>query len=150
MWSRSSHQACGSVTLADQITVRARPCSSCPYRCDVPSGIWKEVEYDKLPQYDGDTIEQIENRAFQLFRCHSTPDYLCAGWVGCHDMDENLAMRFNHHRVDPKVYEYESPVPLFDSGAEAAMHGLRDLKNPSSEAYEKIAKLMRQIDNRST
>jgi hypothetical protein len=29
-----------------------KPCESCPYRKDVPSGVWSEGEYRKLPQYD--------------------------------------------------------------------------------------------------
>ena len=28
--------------------VRSQPCSSCPYRKDVPSGVWAHHEYEKL------------------------------------------------------------------------------------------------------
>lgn len=42
------------------------PCGSCPYRRDVPSGIWSEEEYDKLPQYDLPTGDQPPN----VFLCH--------------------------------------------------------------------------------
>ena len=28
------------------------PCGSCPYRQDVPSGVWAASEYEKLPAYD--------------------------------------------------------------------------------------------------
>jgi hypothetical protein len=122
-------------------TVRKRPCSSCPYRRDVPSGIWQEHEYAKLPRYDGDVPDQVMARATGLFYCHQQDRHLCAGWVGCHDMDNNLAVRLSHSDIDPAVYEYVSPVPLFASGAEAAEHGRCDLDAPSPEATRKMAQL---------
>lgn len=125
------------------ITVRKRPCPSCPYRRDVPSGIWSAEEYDKLPAYDGDVPEQVMARATGLFHCHSQPGNLCAGWAGCHDMDNNLAIRFNIRDVDPAVFDYITPVPLFASGAEAAEHGKRDLPKPGNEARRKIGQLLR-------
>ena len=127
------------------ITVRPRPCASCPYRRDVPSGIWTAEEYDKLPAYDGGTADQLAASAFALFHCHSQPASLCAGWVGCHDMDHNLAVRLNARDVDPAVHEYVSPVPLFASGAEAAEHGKRDLSDPGPEAQRKMRKLLRLV-----
>jgi hypothetical protein len=66
----------------------AHPCGSCPYR-DVPSGIWAPEEYGKLPEYDRPTAEQPT----QVFCCHQQPGRLCAGWCGCHDMAETLAVR---------------------------------------------------------
>jgi hypothetical protein len=130
------------------ITVRPRPCPSCPYRRDVPSGIWHASEYDKLPLYDLGTGEQVLARATALFHCHSQPASLCAGWVGCHDMDSNLAMRMNVRDVDPAVFEYSSPVPLFASGAEAAEHGKRDLPQPGPAARRKVQQLLRMQDAR--
>ncbi|MFD7961193.1 DUF6283 family protein [Streptomyces zaomyceticus] len=35
-----------------------RPCASCPYRRDVPSGVWSRGDYVKLPLYDGPTWTQ--------------------------------------------------------------------------------------------
>ena len=125
----------------DNITVRKTPCPSCPYRRDVPSGIWAAEEYDKLPTYDGDVPEQVMARATGLFHCHSQPADLCAGWVGCHDMANNLAVRLWH--PDPAVFDYVSPVPLFASGAEAADHGKRDLPKPGPEATRKARQLRR-------
>jgi hypothetical protein len=132
------------------ITVRQSPCSSCPYRRDVPSGIWAASEYEKLPRYDGETWEQAEAGATGLFFCHRTPDFLCAGWTGCHDMDENLAMRLHARRqdVDPEVYDYVSPVLLFDSGAEAAAHGMRDISEPGDTTQAKVRQLVRIIAKR--
>jgi hypothetical protein len=127
------------------ITVRQSPCSSCPYRRDVPSGIWAASEYEKLPGYDGETWEQAEAGATGLFFCHSTPDFLCAGWTGCHDMTSSLAMRLHARRqdVDPEVYDYVSPVPLFATGAEAAAHGLQEISEPSDAAQAKVRQLLR-------
>lgn len=131
------------------ITIRPRPCPSCPYRRDVPSGIWDTSEYDKLPVYDLGTGEQAMAGAFAPFHCHNTPATLCAGWVGCHDMAENLAIRMNVRDIDPAVYEYSSPVPLFGSGAEAAAHGMRDLPAPGPEARRKARQLLRLVAARN-
>ncbi len=117
-----------------------RPCGSCPYRRDVPSGLWDAVEYDKLPAYDRPTMEQPP----QAFYCHQQDGRLCAGWVGCHDMGHNLAMRFGRglslaEHVDVMVYTTD--VPLFASGAEAAEHGKRDVAAPGERALRIIGKL---------
>jgi Family of unknown function (DUF6283) len=123
---------------------RKVPCSSCPYRIGVPSGIWAASEYAKLAPYDLDTGGQAQAGAFELFACHQADGHLCAGWTGCHDMNHNLAIRLHHAEVDiPAVPDYSCPVPLFSSGAEAAAHGLRDIGRPSAEARALIGKLMR-------
>ncbi|MEV6909068.1 DUF6283 family protein [Amycolatopsis sp. NPDC051071] len=44
------------------------PCRSCPYRRDVPSGVWDISEYEKLARYDRDTGEQPTG----LFQYHLT------------------------------------------------------------------------------
>ena len=125
------------------ITVRKRPCPSCPYRRDVPSGIWEASEYDKLPGYDGDIMAQALAQATGIFLCHQRTGDLCAGWAGCHDMNDNLAVRLSPEDIDPAVFEYVSPVPLFTSGAEAAEHGKRDISRPGSAAIAKMGKLRR-------
>ncbi len=117
----------------------AAPCGSCPYRRDVPSGIWDATEYLKLPGYDGSTGDQLMAGATALFFCHRNDGALCAGWVGCHDMDHAIALRL--HRVHPSTFEYDSPVPLFESGREACLHGLRDIEAPGPAALAVIAKL---------
>lgn len=111
------------------------PCGSCPYRRDVPAGIWHPSEYAKLYRYDGETWGQ----STALFFCHQQDGRLCAGWVGCHDTRELLALRLN--RVAPETFDYESPVPLFASGAEAAEHGLSGVKSPAPRARRFIEKL---------
>lgn len=118
------------------------PCGTCPYRRDVPSGIWDASEYEKLPLYDGETIEQALKGGTRLFYCHQNDGHLCAGWVGCHDTTHLAALRF--HEVADETFDYVSPVPLFASGAEAAAHGLSGIDNPDRRAREAIAKLERR------
>lgn len=120
-------------------TCLAAPCGSCPYRRDVPSGIWDASEYAKLPGYDGEIADQVAAGAFGLFFCHQQDGNLCAGWVGCHDMAHMLATRL--HRVAPEVYHYRSPVPLFTSGREAAQHGLAEINRPGPAARRAIQRL---------
>lgn len=119
------------------------PCASCPYRCDVPSGVWDAEEYAKLPGYDKDTPEQPAS----AFMCHQQNDHLCSGWVGCHDMQESFGLRLaiSAGVIGMDDYEaaldYECPVPLFPSGAAAAAHGLAQVANPPDEAKRTIAKI---------
>jgi hypothetical protein len=126
------------------LTVAKRPCKSCPYRKDVPSGVWAPHEYDKLPAYDGLTALQ-DPRAFQ---CHLGNEKVCAGWLACHGTDGPnalLAMRLVgfFSRVDPKLFNYRTDVELFASGAEARAHGLRDIEQPDEAAQKTVAKLIR-------
>jgi len=130
-------------TDTTMITPRKRPCASCPYRRDVPSGVWEAHEYDKLCGYDGDTAAQAMAGAFEAFFCHAKDGHLCAGWVGCHDMHENLAIRLRGDLDYDTILNYRSPVPLFTSGAEAAAHGKRDIASPGPAARRKIGQLVR-------
>jgi hypothetical protein len=136
--------------MPDLIGPRRRPCSSCPYRRDVPSGLWSAEEYDKLPRFDGSIADQAMAGATAAFFCHQQDGNLCAGWVGCHDMYETLAIRL-HPGVDrDAVVGYQSPVPLFASGAEAAEHGKREINTPGAEARRKISQLVRQQERRGS
>ena len=108
------------------------PCGSCPYRRDVPSGIWDKAEYDKLPQYDGETMGQNPS----LFMCHQKDGCLCGGWLLTHDRNHLLALRLNP--VDASVRDYNPGIEVFSSGAEACAHGLRDINKPTDEAIRKI------------
>ena len=114
------------------------PCGSCPYRTDVPSGIWHPDEYAKLVEYDNETHAQ----PFAVFMCHQRDGNLCGGWLACHDKDNLLALRIA--RVDPSVFDYVSPVPVFKSGREAAEHGMRDVSGPSPKAEKMISGLIRK------
>lgn len=127
-----------------------RPCASCPYRQDVPSGVWSEDEYAKLPAFDGPTFAQPA----RLFLCHQNDRdddraRVCGGWAGCHDMGESLGVRVALASGEITVetaealVDYVSPVPLFASGAEAAAHGMREVEAPGAEAAEVIEKIRR-------
>lgn len=124
------------------LSVARSPCSSCPYRRDVPSGVWGENEYDKLPHYDGETWEQD----MSLFMCHQRDGRLCAGWLACHGPGDLLALRFWADDVDPAVWRYRSDVPVFGSGAEAREHGIRDIENPGPEAQDLIDRLTKKLE----
>ncbi|WP_310404595.1 DUF6283 family protein [Nocardia kruczakiae] len=124
-----------------------RPCSSCPYRRDVPSGVWHADEYNKLREYD----KEMPDQPVALFQCRQTDAdsdlrRLCAGWAACHG-DNLLALRLAlvENRISPAVFEatigYRSPTPLFDTGTAAADHGQRDIDNPSTAAVHTMAKI---------
>jgi len=132
--------------VSDCLKAASVPCGSCPYRRDVPSGIWHRNEYDKLPQYDGETWEQ--NQA--IFMCHQRDGNLCAGWLACHDPKKLLALRMGRvtgENIDPSVFDYKTDVPVFASGAEARAHGIRDIKQPDAKAKKMVAGLMRKRES---
>ena len=117
------------------------PCKSCPYRKDVPSGVWAPEEYVKLLSYDGEIMDQMMQGGHALFMCHQKDGCLCAGWVGTHGAEELVALRL--HPVAPETFDFVSPVPLFASGAEAAAHGMRDIENPGTKAQKVMDRLLR-------
>lgn len=123
----------------------AAPCKSCPYRQDVPSAVWAAEEYEKLPAYDGEIAAQVVKGAFGLFLCHQRNNALCSGWLACHGPDNLLAMRLHHANVDPATFEYETDVPVFSSGEEAATHGMRDIAEPSAAAHRVMGRLVRMF-----
>lgn len=126
----------------EKTTVRPNPCRSCPYRKDVPSGVWSHHEYEKLRAYDGDFSEQ--NKA--LFMCHTSTEHLCAGWVGHVPTPTDLAsvrLGVFFNKLDPSCVSYKTEVPLHASGKEAADFGQRDIEDPSDEAIDFVQKLSR-------
>lgn len=119
-----------------------RPCGSCPYRKDVPSGLWAAEEYAKLPGYDREMWRQPPG----LFMCHQRDGCLCGGWLQTHGPEELLALRLNP--VDPAAHRYTSDVPCFDSGAEAALHGIDEIEAPGPEAQRLINQLEKVVEGR--
>ena len=127
-----------------------RPCDSCPYRRDVPSGVWAPEEYEKLRRYDLPTMDQ----PLGVFLCHqysadAVDPPVCAGWAGCHDRDELLALRFAALLGMPAqtveaIRDYRSPVPLFESGCAAADHGERDIDCPGGAPAAAMVKITRK------
>jgi hypothetical protein len=129
------------------------PCTTCPYRCDVPSGVWAEEEYQKLPAYDRPTWEQPA----ALFMCHQKNNGLCTGWLQSHanrphDVDL-LALRMNYRKLDVKqvsgVALSKPIVALFRSGAAAMRHGLKAISRPGRKAKQAMQRLVakRKRDN---
>lgn len=118
------------------------PCGSCPYRQDVPSGVWAADHYELLPLYDGPTYQQKH----ELFMCHQQDGHLCGGWLACHGRQELLAIRLGLSLgvVHPSVLDYGTTIPLWGSGAEACEHGLRDIDAPGPEASRMIENLARK------
>lgn len=128
---------------------RKTPCGSCPYRREVASGIWHESEYAKLEGYDGDIIDQS---AHAVFMCHQQDGCVCSGWLGHRDPAGLLAVRLGISRGDlaPEVIEYTTTVPLFESGADAAAHGLAELYQPGEAAVRVIEKITRKNELRNS
>ncbi len=128
---------------------RKTPCASCPFRRDVPSGVWSAAEYDKLASYDGQPAEQAAAGALGVFLCHQAGDtaQVCAGWAAVCGHQDCLALRLASS-LDPDVdvdavLDYTAGVPLFGSGAEAAEHGKAEIRDPSPEARATSAKVVR-------
>lgn len=120
---------------------RKSPCASCPFRRDVPSGIWHESEYEKLPMYDGDASEQ---RSVRVFSCHQNGVDVCSGWLAHRDPLDMLAVRIGliSDALDPSCADYSTDVPLFTSGQEAAEHGTRHIADPTVDARDSIRKII--------
>lgn len=124
-------------------TCAKAPCKTCPYRKDVPSGLWAKEEYEKLKAYDGEIADQLQKGAVGRFDCHQRDGQMCAGWIATHKPENLLALRLATD-IAPEVFEYVSPVPVFESGAAAAKHGMRDIKRPRVEARKAIERLSRK------
>jgi hypothetical protein len=70
-------------------------------------------------------------------------------------MEENLGLRLylSLHGYDDSITEaeideimdYTTDVPVFSTGAEAALHGLSGVENPSLDALKLVAKLQRRL-----
>lgn len=126
-----------------------KPCASCPYRQDVPSGIWSAHEYEKLLNYD----KEFPFQPAAMFQCHQNERddpkaRLCAGWVATHGPDNLLAVRLApaRERMSPAEFaatlDYTTTVAVFATGAEAAAHGMRDIECPSEAAELAIEKIV--------
>lgn len=117
------------------------PCGTCPYRRDVPGGIWEASEYAKLPEYDAETALQ----PLGVFMCHNGGgEKICGGWLLTHPREDLLALRLNANHIDPSVWNYAPRVAVFGSGAEAARHGIAGIKKLSPAAERKIDGLLRK------
>ena len=114
--------------------VRKEPCRSCPYRQDCPSGVWDAAEYDKLPRYDNGHPEQQYGGVFLCHQPAERGEAVCRGWLSVHREDVAVRLALMNESVTRDDADAEVKTPLFASGAEAAAHGMREVKRPSVEA----------------
>lgn len=131
--------------MPDLCGAASAPCKSCPYRRDVPSGLWSADEYVKLPKYDGEIVSQALAGVGGLFMCHQRDGNLCAGWLAAHGPENLLALRLHSAEIKPEVWAYTTAVPVFGSGAQAAAHGMADIERPGPRARRMIARLARKL-----
>lgn len=120
--------------MSEKLIVPANPCSTCPYRKDVPSGVWAREEYDKLPQWD-DPMNFAGT-----FLCHQADrKAICRGWAEVHGNNFNcrVAVSLAHN-----ISEEPSRYPLYKSGAEARRAGIKALDKPSAKACAAISKII--------
>jgi hypothetical protein len=139
--------------MSELDTVRKNPCASCPFRRDVPSGIWHEDEYAVLADFDGSIMEQaMSEHGTHAFGCHQADGKLCAGWAGFRDPADLLAIRLgvSAGKISPEALDYRTDVPLFASGAEARDHGMRDYAAPSEKAMDTVGKIITVRDRRGS
>lgn len=129
--------------------IRDRPCPSCPYVVNTPSGVWDRSEYEKLPLYDLPT----EQQPFGVFLCHDgdAESILCCGWYEVHSQQTGphdlLSLRIAESL---KGFRRDSHQPsganLHASGRAACDAGLRDIDSPSEAAQS----VMRKIERKPT
>lgn len=123
----------------------SRPCASCPYRKDVPSGVWAKEEYDKLRRFDTQPPGQVP--ATGVFLCHTDRERLCRGWLTVHSDSVAVRILLRFRQITRRTVYAPVDVPLFSSGAEAADHGVRDITHPSVEAEVMMGKVERLIEH---
>lgn len=122
---------------------RKNPCASCPFRKNVPSGIWDETEYQKLATYDGEMHEQSATASFM---CHQEDGCVCSGWLAYRNPEDMLAVRLGLilGELDKSCLDYTTDVPLFETGAAAAEHGMKQYTAPGQDAARAISKITRK------
>lgn len=88
---------------------RKNPCASCPYRKNVPPGIWDQSEYDKLSKYDGEMHEQ---QATAVFMCHQHDGCVYSGWLAHREPVDMLAVRIGliSGQMDTVCLDYPTDV----------------------------------------
>lgn len=122
-----------------ELDIKPEPCLTCPYRKDVPSGVWDREEYEKLRLYD-----DVFPMQTAIFLCHGSRDaghdIACKGWVMVHQ--DSIAVRLAQSTGKLSFEAFTPTVcKLHKSGNAAADFGERDLKRPKRKALTVIRKL---------
>jgi hypothetical protein len=126
------------------LQVNPEPCFSCPYRKDVPSGVWHTEEYEKLRKYDEPPIGEMP--ALEIFLCHQTKvagqEIVCKGWCMVHI--DSIAVRLAQlqGQLFPEAFT-PTKAELHASGNAAADFGEKDIKRPKANAVKVSEKLRR-------
>lgn len=72
---------------------------------------------------------------------------MCRGWLDVHPKEHLLSLRLAAGRsmIDPAVIDLPpSGVPVFESGAAAAEHGMTEIEDPGEQALHVINKLSKR------
>ena len=124
-----------------ELIVKKEPCLTCPYRLDVPSGVWSFEEYEKLRLFD----EGSEMPCLSTFLCHQSTvagqQIACKGWLMVHRDSVAVCLACLTGQVDAETCFEEPEAELHESGNAAADFGQRDLKRPKKKALKVIDKL---------
>jgi len=125
------------------------PCSSCPYRRDVPAGVWAAEEYEKLRNYADDAEGNVRYpEALTPFLCHQTHchgrETLCRGWLAVEKESIAVRLLLILGRVTQEQVDAPVSCPLYSTGEEATAAGLQGVSRPSRRARSLMAKLMRK------
>jgi len=137
-----------------KLLVPKRACSSCPYRRDVPSGVWAADHYHVLkeldcrrtiklpyPTKDGIVMLDTPNPSPGTFHCHQSnatgKPTVCRGWLSV----ERNSIGARLLQMDEMPTEDESDF-YYSTGTEACEAGLKGIESPSPEARALVEKLI--------
>ena len=133
--------------MTERLHVAPRGCSTCPYRRDVPPGIWEREEYEKLRMFDRD-VSRMEDPtpALAIFLCHQTPmtgvETLCRGWLSTHRDSVAVRLGVTMNKIDPDLIPDEEESLYYSSGTEACEAGIAHVDDPPPEAVRASSKLL--------
>lgn len=128
----------------NRFTVPKEPCGSCPYRKDVPAGVWHPEEYTKLSGFTPKDPRSVP--AMGTFLCHNHEEkdrVLCRGWTFVERESPAVKLLVYLGRVEPDDVCQTPRTPLFETGQEAALHGLSGVKKPTKAARRLQDKITR-------
>jgi hypothetical protein len=135
--------------MSEPLYLAPAPCTTCPYRRDVPAGIWAREEYLKLPGYDRQPFGGVESLA--TFHCHQEPEIgkptVCRGWLSVHA--DSVAVRIARFqglitKEDMATIPIHAEPNLYSTGADACRAGLKGVRRPGKKARSAIEKLKKR------